>query len=86
MEYAIGFDFSRNMVRVLNLGNMSYQELPTHRMFVNSGNYAGMLKFAFKNNDISGSDVRIVLPDSAVACDYITTPSLNYHTRNALKG
>ena len=85
MEYAIGFDFSRNMVRVLNLGDMSYQELPTHRMFVNSGNYAGMLKFAFKNNDISGSDVRIVLPDSAVACDYITTPSLKYHTRNALK-
>ena len=85
MEYIIGIDNNRNMLRLFQTDTMACEELPIHRALVNRGDYAGMLKYALRERSISGADVRIVLPDSAVACDFITIPTLKTKMKDAIK-
>ena len=85
MDYIIGFDLNRNMVRLFDPAKNACTEFPTVRKLVNSGDYANMLQFALRETKLSGADVRVALPDSATACDFITIPRLGNQTKNAMK-
>lgn len=87
MDAVIGFDLNRERVRLLTLDDSSamYEELPTPRELSNRGDYAGMLRYAFRGRELRGLPVRVALPDTAVACDYFTLPVLKNQMKQAVK-
>lgn len=85
MEYILGFDLNRNVVRLFDPVGGSYEELPVHKALTVRGDYAAILKYAFRDRNLGGATVRAVLPDTAVACDFFTIPAIKKSMKDAMK-